>query len=303
VFPGVAFGRDSDIIHEITSTVCKEALMGRVTEYYHAQSLEDAFAKARELGPAAAYLGGGIELVLRRNAEITTLIDLSQCGLNYIRSDPSGVEIGSQTTLAKLSRSADVQRFAGGSLAYWAGHIAHNNVRDMITVGGVIGRNQPWNDVVPHLIALGARVQLFGETEQTMLLADYIEAKRSGMIIKSVLLPQENAGGTGFLWRFTRTEQDISTLHFSALVATDAGIVTSASLVFAGRPGHAALYPQLSAEIVGKALSHDSFSKLAELAPSVVEVSSDLRATEEYRRELVHAAIVYWEEHMTGVAQ
>lgn len=277
--------------------------MGKIVEYYRAPSLEDAFAKAKELGAAAAYLGGGIELVLRRNAEITTLIDLSQCGLGYVRPVASGVEIGSQTTLAKLSRNADVQRFAGGSLAYWAGHIAHNNVRDMITVGGVIGRNQPWNDVVPHLIALDARVQLFGDTEQSVLLADYIEAKHSGTIIKSILLPQENAEATGFLWRFTRTEQDISTLHFSALVRTDANVVTAANLVFAGRPGHAALYPRLSAEIVGKALCHETFAKLAELAPAIVEVGTDLRATEEYRRELVYAAIVYWEEYMTGVAQ
>lgn len=277
--------------------------MGRIHEYYHATCLEDAFAKARELGSAAAYVGGGIELVLRRNAEVTTLIDLSQCGLDYVKATPTGIEIGSQTTLTNLSRSSDLQRFAGGSLAYWAGRIAHNNVRDMITIGGVIGRNQPWNDVVPHLVALGAQVLLYDGAERSMLLADYIEAKQAGAIIKSVLLPSENAGASGFMWRFTRTEQDISTLHFSSLIHTDGETVSSANLVFAGRPGHAALYPQLSQELVGKALSHTTFAKLAERAPAVVEVGSDLRATEEYRRELVHAAIVYLEEHMTGVTQ
>jgi len=285
------------------SIVCKEALMGKITQYYHATSLEDAFVRAKQLGPVAAYVGGGVELVLRRNPEITTLIDLSRCGLDYIAVTAEGIEIGSQTTLTTISRSAEVRQYAGGSLAWWTGHIAHNNLRDMITVGGVIGRNQPWNDVVPHLIALGAQVRLFDGAEQLIPLAGYIEAKQPGAIIKGVLLPAGNAGSKGFLWRFTRTQQDISTLHFSALVACDGKTVTGATLVFAGRPGHAALYPRLSEELVGKPLSHETFARLAEIAPEFVEVGSDLRATGEFRRELVRAAIVNLEEHMTGVAQ
>ena len=42
---------------------------------------------------------------------------------------------------------------------------------------------------------------------------------------------------------------------------------------------------------------------MAEMAPGLVEVGTDLRATGEFRRELVMAAIVNLEEHMTGVAQ
>jgi xanthine dehydrogenase small subunit len=277
--------------------------MGRITEYYRAASLEDALAKAKQLGPVAAYVGGGVELILRRNPEITTLVDLSRCGLDYIVASGEGIEIGSQTTLTAISRNIEVRQYAGGSLAWWTGHIAHNNLRNMITVGGVIGRNQPWNDVVPHLVALGARVRVFDGVERTTLLSAYIEAKQLGAIIKSVLLPAENAGSKGFMWRFTRTEQDISTLHFSALVSCDGETMTKASLVFAGRPGHAALYPRLSEELVGKPLSHETFAPVAEMAPDLVEVGTDLRATGEFRRELVRAAIVSLEEYMAGVAQ
>ncbi|MFZ2413828.1 MAG: FAD binding domain-containing protein [Candidatus Cryosericum sp.] len=277
--------------------------MGRITEYYRAASVEDAFAKAKQLGSVAAYVGGGVELVLRRNPEVTTLIDLSRCGLDYIAPTAEGIEIGSQTTLTTISRSADIRQYAGGSLAWWTGRIAHNNLRDMITVGGAIGRNQPWNDVVPHLVALGAQVRLFDGAEHIMPLAGYIEAKQPGVIIKGVLLPAANAGSKGFMWRFTRTRQDISTLHFSALVNCDGNVIRAVNLVFAGRPGHAALYPRLSEELAGKTLSHETFAKLAEIAPDVVEVGTDLRATGEFRRELVRAAIVSLEEHMTGVAQ
>jgi len=276
--------------------------MGRITDYYHARSLEDAFARAKQLGSAAAYVGGGVELVLRRNPEITTLIDLSRCGLDYIAAVGEGIEVGSQTTLTTISHSADIKQYAGGSLAWWAGHIAHNNLRDMITVGGVIGRNQPWNDVVPHLIALGASVRLFDGAERLVPLAAYIEAKQPGAIIKSVLLPSVDAGSRGFMWRFTRTQQDISTLHMSALIGGKGGIVSSANLVFAGRPGHAALYPALSEELVGKVLAHQTFVRVAEMARDLVEVGTDLRATGEFRRELVGAAIVNLEEYMTGVA-
>ncbi|MHC1679419.1 MAG: xanthine dehydrogenase family protein subunit M [Candidatus Cryosericum sp.] len=277
--------------------------MGRITEYYRATSLEDAFTEAKQLGTAAAYVGGGVELILRRNPEVTTLIDLSRCGLDYIVPTGEGIEIGSQTTLATINRSADIRKYAGGSLAWWAGRIAQNNLRDMITVGGAIGRNQPWNDVVPHLVALGAQVRLFDGADHVMPLAGYIEAKQPGVIIKGVLLPAENAGSSGFLWRFTRTQQDIATLHFSALIGSEGGVVSSANLVFAGRPGHAARYPALSEGLVGKSLSHETFARVAEMALELVEVGTDLRATGEFRRELVRAAIVNLEEHMTGVSQ
>src|SRR5450756_35497 len=103
------FRSHEGMIHMIISVVCREARMGRITEYYHATSLEDAFAKAKQLGPFAAYVGGGVELVLRRNPEITTLIDLSRCGLDYIAATREGIEIGSQTTLTTISRSADIR--------------------------------------------------------------------------------------------------------------------------------------------------------------------------------------------------
>lgn len=277
--------------------------MGKIVEYYRATSLVDAFTRAQQLGPVAAYVGGGVELVLRRNPQTSTLIDLSHCGLDYIAVTSEGIAIGSQTTLTTISHNVDIRQYADGSLAYWMGRIAHNNLRNMITVGGAIGRNQPWNDVVPHLVALGAHVRLFDGTEHIMPLSDYIEAKQPGVIIKDVLLPAANAGSKGFMWRFTRTRQDISTLHFSALVNCDGNVIRAASLVFAGRPGHAALYPGLSEELVSKPLSHETFARVAEMAPDVVEVGTDLRATEEYRRELVRAAIVNLEEHMTEVAQ
>jgi len=277
--------------------------MGKISEFYYATSPQDAVNKAKQTGAGAAYLGGGVELVLRRNPEVATLIDLSHCNLDFINVTHEGIEIGSQVTLTTISKNAVVKEYAGGSLTYLAGHIAHNNLRDMITVGGVIGRNQPWNDVVPHLIALDARVLLFDGTDHLVPLAEYIEAKHPGMLIKGVILPAENKTARGSLWRFTRTRQDISLLHCSALIAGDHNMITKANIVFAGRPAHAALYPRLSEELVGRPLTKETFERVAELAPDIVEVGSDLRASGEFRHVLVRAALINLGEHMTEVAQ
>jgi len=277
--------------------------MGRISEYYCATSFQDAYARAKQLGSCAAYVGGGVELVLRRNPEITVLIDLSHCGLDHVGTTQDGIEIGSQTTLSTISRSVDVKGYAGGSLAYWAGHVAHNNLRDMITIGGVIGRNQPWNDIVPHLVSLGASVTLYDGTDHTMPLMDYIRAKQPGVLIKGVTLPTANSGSHGFLWRFTRTQQDISLLHFSALTRCDNDTVLAATIVFAGRPGGTTIYPQLAAELVGKKVTEGTFSAVGELASGVVEVGDDLRASGAFRRELVKAAFVSLREQLMGVPQ
>lgn len=277
--------------------------MGRIVEYYRAGSIEDAVRTAQRLGPSAAYVGGGVELVLRRNPEISTLIDLSQCGLGEILEVQGGILIGSQVTLAAMSKSALLKHYAGGSLALWSGRIAQNNLRNMITVGGSIGRNQPWNDLVPHLIALGAEVRYFDGAEHQTPLVSYIGAKCARAVIESVVLPSVNRNARGFMWRFTRTQQDISVLHCSALIDTAGNRVAKANIVFAGRPGHAVLYPQLGQELVDRGSSHDAFEGLARTAQQLVDVGADHRATAEYRRELVRAAIVSLGEWMTGDEQ
>jgi len=277
--------------------------MGRIVEYYRAGSIEDAVTTAQRLGPSAAYVGGGVELVLRRNPEISTLIDLSQCGLGEILEVQGGILIGSQVTMAAMSKSALLKHYAGGSLALWSGRIAQNNLRNMITVGGSIGRNQPWNDLVPHLIALGAEVRFFDGAEHQTPLVSYVGAKCAGAVIEGVVLPSGNANARGYMWRFTRTQQDISVLHCSALIETVGDHVTKANIVFAGRPGHAAPYPQLGQELVDRGYSQGVFEDLARSAQQIVEVGTDHRATAEYRRELVRAAIISLGAWMTGDAQ
>ncbi|MEN6550987.1 MAG: FAD binding domain-containing protein [Candidatus Cryosericum sp.] len=277
--------------------------MGRIVEYYRAGSVEDAVATARRLGSSAAYVGGGVELVLRRNPEISTLIDLSQCGLGEILEVDDGIEVGSQVTLAAISRSTVLKHYAGGSLALWSGRIAQNNLRNMITVGGSIGRNQPWNDLVPHLIALDAEVRFFDGAQHRAPLVSYINAKRTGAVIEGVVLPSGNANAKGFMWRFTRTQQDVSLLHCSALIDAAGGVINKANIVFAGRPGHAALYPQLGQELTNGGSSQDLFEGLAKSAVQAVEVETDHRATAEYRRDLVRAAIINLGDWMTGDAQ
>ncbi len=277
--------------------------MGVITEYYRATSCDDAHAKAKSLGSAAAYVGGGVELVLRRNPEVATLIDLSRCGLGRIVKTAEALSLGAQVTLAAISRNGDVKAYAGGSLAYLAGHIAHNNLRNMITIGGAIGRNQPWNDIVPHLIALGAYVEIQDDQERVMPLSDFIRQREPGTLILGVRLPLVNADLHGFLWRFTRTQQDISLLHCSALIGVQESVVSAATIVYAGRPGGTVLYPKVAAELIGRPVKAETFLHAGDVAAQAVEVGDDLRASGSYRRELVRAAMVRLGEEMAGVAQ
>ena len=122
--------------------------MGRITEYYRAASVEDAFAKAKQLGSVAAYVGGGVELVLRRNPEVTTLIDLSRCGLRLHCTNRGG----DRDRFADHAHDNQPQRGHQAICRRFAGLVdrtyrAQQPAQDMITVGGAIGRNQPWNDV------------------------------------------------------------------------------------------------------------------------------------------------------------
>lgn len=275
--------------------------MGKIAEYYYASSCRDAVECARRLGSAAAYVGGGVELVLRRNPEVTTLIDLGRCGLSEIRETDQGIDIGALVTLSAISHSIPLQHFAHGSLAYWAGRVASNNLRDMITVGGAVARNQPWNDMVPHLLALGAQVRVLDHEERTLPLGEFLKAKRGSVLITGILLPKGNADTFGYLWRFTRTEQDVALLHVSGCLDVKAGVIERASIVVGGRPEHAKEYPQLSSQLIGHPVDHAAFAAAVENADQFVDVGDDFRASGAYRRDLLRAALTGLEEHMAEV--
>lgn len=275
--------------------------MGKIAEYYYASSCRDAVERARALDSAAAYVGGGVELVLRRNPGVTTLIDLGRCGLSEIRETDEGIDIGALATLTAMSHSVPLQHYAHGSVAHWAGRVASNNLRDMITVGGAVARNQPWNDMVPHLLALDAQVHVLDDEERTVPLREFLRSKRGSALVMGILLPKANADAFGYLWRFTRTEQDIPLLHVSACLHIDTGVIGQASIVVGGRPGHAEECPQLSSQLTGHPVDHAAFAPVIESAGRLVDVGDDLRASGAYRRDLLRAALTGLEEFAAEV--
>jgi CO/xanthine dehydrogenase FAD-binding subunit len=151
--------------------------------------------------PGAAYVAGGTELMpdlLWRAADPAGFVSLRRVGsLRRVHDDGSGdVRVGAGVTIAALTR-------AGASLpglARAAGSLGTPLVRTQATVGGNVMSALPYRNLLPVLLATGARVELTGpDGVRTLPFDGFVTAPGrtralAGELLTAVLVPR----ATGF---------------------------------------------------------------------------------------------------------
>src|SRR3989442_12475422 len=92
---------------------------------------------------------------------VTTLIDISKLGLDYVKEDSSGLRIGASTTFTDALRSKQINsRPAFGALGDALSAIRPVQVRNMATLGGANSSGVPGCDLPPAPVAAAAKIRL-----------------------------------------------------------------------------------------------------------------------------------------------
>src|ERR1019366_4890096 len=141
------------------------AMMIPEIAFHRPGTIAEACALGRTLGPGAAFLAGGTELLpdFQRGRESARhLIALNRIAeLRGIRQAEDGLHIGALTTLAEIAASAQVQAFLF-ALAKAARAIGSAQVRTVATIGGNICRAVSCADLPPVLLAATSSVRVAG---------------------------------------------------------------------------------------------------------------------------------------------
>ncbi|GMV40430.1 MAG: hypothetical protein AMXMBFR64_21460 [Myxococcales bacterium] len=131
-----------------------------------------------ELGDGAAFLAGGTEVNTQAQRP-THLISLSGLGLDGIDAGTRDVTIGACVRLQTLAESTEVPE----PLRRAAGQLANRNIRNAATIGGHIGANNPWSDLLPTLLVLDARVVMVSSSGRADLgIEDVLCGHHPGLI-------------------------------------------------------------------------------------------------------------------------
>jgi carbon-monoxide dehydrogenase medium subunit len=268
-------------------------------ELINAVSVQQATELLAQKGSAARLLAGGTDLILElergQRPGLETVIDISRIpGLDEIREDAEGmIHLGALVSHNQCAASPLLRQKAY-PLARAAWEVGAPQIRNRGTVAGNLVTASPANDTITPLMALGAWVVLQSTrgTRQVALQDFYLGVRKTVLQPDEMLVEiafkglKETQKGT-FVKVALRRAQAISVINLAIVLELEGATVKSAALTL-GAVAPTILHAQeAEAFLVGKTLSDEVLEEAARLAQVAAKPINDIRASAEYRREMV----------------
>ena len=267
-------------------------------DYHTPQSMREAVVLLGALGDRACLLAGGTDLLVEMKENIkqpTDIVDLKHLpGLARLSFDPkTGLDIGAMVTVSQVAASDPVQRHYP-ALAYAAAKLGSPQVRNLATVAGNICRAAPSADTPPPLIAAGAKVCIFGpQGGREVRLEDFFTGPgqtvlSSDEILQSISVPcPEPHSGAAYIKHGRRKAMELAAVGVAASLTLDGEKCSRVRIVLgavAPTPMRAGRAEKL---LEHKAIDQAAIEAAAKLAMEESKPISDVRASAEYRRDMV----------------
>jgi xanthine dehydrogenase FAD-binding subunit len=208
------------------------------------------------------------------------------------------VRIGALTTMTELLNS-DLVRERFHALWQACDHFASDQLRNAGTIGGNICNASPAGDTLIPLLVLDAKVVLTGKPNgalatRTMPLKDFFLApgrtrREANELLIAVEMPLPPADFVSEFFKFgIRPALDISTISIGLAAQRKAKTLQNVRVAFGSVAPTPIRAPQTEAAIEGKPLDDDAIAAAVAAAAKEIHPISDVRASDWYRRELVH---------------
>ena len=257
----------------------------------------EACQLAAKHGRKAAFLAGGTELLVDLRSgrkSVAHVIDLGKLTeLREIRRDGDDLVIGALAVLADIAASDLVRDFIP-ALAETINQMAGRQIRNLGTMGGNFCCGVPCSDTPPIACAAGAEIVILGtEGERTVparefVLAPRVTVLRPGEILRSIRIPAQPPTSGLSTQRFTlRRGSALAVASVSAWLDLDGETIGDARIVM-GAVGPMPVFAERSAQLlIGQPPGPDLFAEAGRTAATEAQPISDLRGSEQYRRDIV----------------
>jgi carbon-monoxide dehydrogenase medium subunit len=263
-------------------------------EYERATSLDDALARLQAAGGKGKLIAGGhslVPLMKLRLSEFGVLIDIARIsGFAGIREKDGRIEIGAGTVHHDVATSALLQEKCP-ALADAAGTIGDPQVRNRGTLGGSLAHADPAADYPAMMLALDAEIHLKGSKGwRVVKAADFFQ----GFFTVDLTADEIIAGvqfvpiRTAAYAKLRHRASHFAIVGVGAALDIGEGVIRSARIGLTGAGTSATRLTKVEEALKGKPASKTSIDAAAQLAgKDLVDVNSDIHASESYRRAMV----------------
>jgi CO/xanthine dehydrogenase FAD-binding subunit len=218
--------------------------------------------------------------------------------LRGITEQGGAVRIGALVTITELLESALVRERLG-MLWQACDHFASDQIRNAATLGGNLCNASPAGDTLVPLLALNARVVLASKPNGTLQtrrvpLAEFLlgpgrTCRAPAELLAAVEVPLPPAGFAGEFYKHgTRPGLDIAAISIAAGARRDGAVLRDVRIAFGAVAPTVIRAPRAEAALEGRAPDAATLEAAAQAALAEIHPISDLRASDWYRRELIH---------------
>lgn len=268
--------------------------------YKAPQSLEEVARIAAETG--VTIFAGGTDLLPRWSKQVTprptSIVDVKGIErLSGIRLEKDEVCVGACTLMSDL-HTDPVIRAGAGVLSEAAGRVACAQIRNRATIGGNLCNASPAADTAVPLILLDARLELVSSIRQRLVtrevaITDFFRGPGStdlapGEIMTRIRFKALLADSFWAWEKFgTRPAMEIAVASVGVVLLRTKGTITRARVAY----GSVAPVPLRGARaedaLLGNRLDEAVIDRCVAAAREEVQPITDIRATADYRREIV----------------
>ena len=273
-------------------------------KFHEPGSIPEASRLLLDFGSAARAMAGGTDLLVGikekglRPAHVVNLKRIPDLA-EIRREEDGGLYLGALVTVGAVEQGLAGTPYA--VLAEAAAVLASVQVRNRATVGGNLCNASPSADLAPPLIALGAVALCQGPAGQRELpLEDFFQgpgqtALQPGELLVGLRLPEPGArAGAAYVKISPRRAMDIAVVGAAVALALEPGggdRVQRARVVLGAVAPTPERARRAEALLEGRVPDPAALEAAAEQAMREARPITDLRASAEYRRDMVRVAV------------
>jgi carbon-monoxide dehydrogenase medium subunit len=265
-------------------------------EYFAPTTLDEALGLLQEHGDEAKVLAGGqslIPLMKLRFAAPAVIVDINGLSeLGELEEADGGLRIGALVRHKACERSELLQgRY--GTLGDAAPMISDPIVRNLGSVGGSLAHADPQGDWGSVMLATRAEITVQSSNgSRTIPIDEFFQGPFTTVlepteILTEVRVPDSGTRAGGSYLKLERKVGDFATVGVAVHVAFSNGSVSQAGIALTG-VGPMNLRAEAAEQaLAGSALDDQAIGEAARLAAEAAQARTDLRGTEEYKRNVV----------------
>ncbi|OPY74552.1 MAG: 6-hydroxypseudooxynicotine dehydrogenase complex subunit alpha [Syntrophorhabdus sp. PtaU1.Bin058] len=273
-------------------------------EYLRPETIEEAMRIYKNGGKEARLLAGGTELVNEmrfgksRPEQVIDLKHIREMDFMELRED--GLRLGALYRVRDAECSEPLRMSRFNVLSHAAGTLGSPQVRNKATIVGNVCRASPSADLIPPLIALGARAKIKGDgvekvaAVQEMMLGPGKTILEPGEIVTELEIPNlPDYTGCSYCKLSPRKSLDLAVVGVAVMLQTDSNMsrCIDARIVL-GAVGPTAIRARKAESLLrGRGLNEDMIEEAARTAVDESKPLDDVRGSAWYRKKMVEVAV------------